>query len=230
MKKIKTDYEIMEQFGLMQKESSFDPKQRDLYLGDVTPESIQELIEKITAINVYESDEYEKDVNSLNYLIKKRNVTIPEDTEIDNGEIEAIRLHIASYGGSLYDCLALINVIKNSKVPIVAIVHYAMSAGALITAVCHHRIGYELSTVMIHNLSSASWGQLQSMREDVKQSEVLEAKMIKLFTEYTKISEEKLKEVFEKKKDWYIEADECLELGIFDEIWEKAEVVADDGE
>ena len=34
----------------------------------------------------------------------------------------------------------------------------------------------------------------------------------------TKISKEKLEKIFKEKKDWYIESNQCLKLGIVDEI------------
>ncbi len=205
----------------MQQPEQFNPQTRDLYLNDVTPEAITELITCINAINTYESERFENDVASFEKIAHERGIDLPEGTEIKGGDIEPIRLHINSYGGSLYDCLSLISVIKNSQTPVIAFCHYAMSAGALITSVCHHRIGYELSTVMIHNLSSASWGQLQTMKEDITEMNRLEKLIIKLLTAHTKISKQKLKSLFEKKIDWYIPAEEALELGIFDEIYEQ---------
>lgn len=201
----------------------FNPaKDRDLYLGDVTPEAIAELIKKINMINKYEGEIFEQDALLFQTIADKRDINIAE-LQMLAGKIEPITLHINSFGGSVYDCFSLINIIKNSITPIQAQIHYAMSAGALIASVCHYRIGYELSTIMIHNLSSASWGQLGTMREDVKQCEVLEKKIIDILVNHTKIKKDKLKQVFREKSDWYLDADETLELGIFDEIWERGQ-------
>lgn len=199
----------------------FNPaKDRDLYLGDVTPEAIEELIKNINMINKYEGEIFEQDALLFQTIADKRDINIAE-LQMLAGKIEPITLHINSFGGSVYDCFSLISIIKNSITPIQAQIHYAMSAGALIASVCHYRIGYELSTIMIHNLSSASWGQLGTMREDVKQCEVLEKKIIDILVNHTKIKKDKLKQVFREKSDWYLDADEALELGIFDEIWER---------
>lgn len=201
----------------------FNPaKDRDLYLGDVTPEAIEELIKNINMINKYEGEIFEQDALLFQTIADKRDINIAE-LQMLAGKIEPITLHINSFGGSVYDCFSLISIIKNSITPIQAQIHYAMSAGALIASVCHYRIGYELSTIMIHNLSSASWGQLGTMREDVKQCEVLEKKIIDILVNHTKIKKDKLKQVFREKSDWYLDADEALELGIFDEIWERGQ-------
>lgn len=199
----------------------FNPaKERDLYLGDVTPEAIEELIRRINAINNYEADVLDSEISMFSSIASKRKINI-ENLSLEVGDIMPINLYVNSFGGSVYDCFSLISTIKNSTVPVRAFVHYAMSAGALIASVCHERVGYELSTIMIHNLSSASWGQLGTMREDVKQCEVLESKIINILVENTNIKKDKLKQIFREKTDWYLNADEALDLGIIDMIYER---------
>ena len=59
---------------------------------------------------------------------------------------------------------------------------------------------------------------LQDIVEDRKEMDYMNQQIEHYVMERTKISEERIKEIREKKIDVYIHPDEAIELGIIDEI------------
>lgn len=179
------------------------PKERNLYLAkQVTQESINDISKAIIDIN--ENDELLKKiyaVHDLTYTPKP------------------IKLYIDSYGGYVYQCLGLLGIMEKSQVPVHTIVTgCAMSCGFLISVAGHKRLGYSGSTYLYHQVSSAVWGPVKQMEEDVIETKRLQKIIEKHTLRYTNISKETLKSVYQRKIDWFIDSKEAIKLGIIDEI------------
>jgi ATP-dependent Clp protease protease subunit len=178
-------------------------KERNLYLyEDIDQSSVNKIIKEIISINKSDED-----------LIKMLNI----DDIIYKPK--PIKIFIDSYGGSVYPCLGLISVIKSSKVPIHTIVTgCAMSCGFLISISGHKRFAYKYSTFLYHQISNFSIGSIKEIEDNLTQSKKLQNVIESHTIECTKISVDKLTEVYNKKLDWYIDAEEAITLGIIDEI------------
>ena len=179
------------------------PKERNLFfIKQFDQASVGELTKSIIDING--NDEYLiklYDLHGLNYIPKP------------------IRIHIDSFGGVLIPCLGLISVIEKSKTPIHTIcVGGGISCGFLTLIVGHRRFAYKYSTPMCHQLSGGSVGKMTDMEESVEQSKKIQKLIEKIILEKTKITKKKLKEIREKKFDWYMTSTEALKLGVIDEI------------
>lgn len=132
---------------------------------------------------------------------------------------EPIEIYIDSYGGNVYQCFGLLSLMKNSKTPINTIVTgCAMSCGFMILISGHKRFAYEYSTALYHQVSSGVWGKLKDMQEDLAETERLQSIIESITLKRTKITAKRLKKAFTGKQDWFIPSDECLKLGIVDEI------------
>ena len=179
------------------------PKQRNLYIYDgIDLYSIQKLTESIIEIN--EHDEH------LTKLFGVYNL---------NYQPDPIKIHIDYFGGSVYQILGLISVIETSKVPIWTIsTGVSMSAGLMLLISGHKRFAHKYSTQLYHQLSSATWGTLESIKDDVKELKRLQKILEEIITSKTKLTKKKLKEINLLKKDWFLTPKESLELGIIDEI------------
>jgi len=71
-----------------------------------------------------------------------------------------VYLHINSYGGSLYNAYAVVDTIKNLRVPVYSVIDgCAASAGTIISVVCTKRFIGENAYMLIHQLSSHMWGK-----------------------------------------------------------------------
>lgn len=182
------------------------PKARDVYLyGDVDGEGIiPELIKQIQSID--------RDDQRLVHIYKAHGITyVPAP----------IILHISSYGGIIYDGLALISTMKTSKTPVDTVVDgYAMSMGLVIATQGRKRYCHALSTYMFHQLSS--WNEdtrkLKDIEEDLAESRRQQEIINNLILDRTKITKKMLDNNKRQKKDWYITAQEALKLGLVDEI------------
>lgn len=179
------------------------PKERDLYLAQqVDQASINALSKSIIEINNSDS-EIQKVALLYGFSYSP----------------EPIKIWIDSYGGYVYQCLGLLGIIDNSQTPIHTIVTgCAMSCGFLISISGHKRFGFSKSTYLYHQVSGGTFGTVKDMEEDVIESKRLQ-KIIEDHTlEKTKIDPDKLKSIYEQKKDWFIDSKQAIRLGVIDEI------------
>ena len=153
---------------------------------------------------------------SLLYLLAEDD---QNDKEKKNYEREPIKIYVSSFGGSVYDMWTLVDIILNSKTPIhTYCTGYAMSAGFKIFLAGTKRFASSHATFMYHTLSDWKEGKIQDIKESLEQSERLQTAIEEYVTSRTKITNERLAEVRDKKLDWFIGSDEALQLGIIDEI------------
>ena len=102
----------------------------------------------------------------LNKFIFNLNVKMLSKTGPLEYEPPPIKLHINSYGGSVFAGLAALDYIKNSKVPVHTIIDgCAASAATLMSCVGTHRQMHRNSCMLVHQLSGAMWGKFQEMDE-----------------------------------------------------------------
>ena len=148
---------------------------------------------------------------------------LAEDDEKDKKEKdykrEPIKIYINSYGGGIYDMLGLIDIIVNSKTPIYTYcTGYAMSAAFKIFLAGHKRYCYKHSTFMFHQMNCCRSGEYQDLVEDRKEMDWLNEKNEEFVIERTNLTKDDIKEIREKKKDFYIHSDEAEKYGIVNEV------------
>jgi ATP-dependent Clp protease protease subunit len=179
------------------------PKKRDLFFNkQVDQSSIGELSQRIIEINA--DDEHLKKVYAIWGLEYKP---------------EPIKIWIDSYGGYVYQCFGLLSVMERSQTPIHTIVTgCAMSCGFMMLISGHKRFAHKLSTPLYHQVSSGAWGTVKEMEESIEESKRLQKMLENIVKDKTNISKKKLKEILDTKKDWFMTAEEALELGVVDEI------------
>ena len=167
------------------------------FYTDVNQDTCLDLNRKITALN--------KEL--LKYAIEY-------DCEPPN-----IYLHINSYGGCLFSAFSVIDTIKNSRVPIVSIVEgNAASAATMISMVCNKRYITQNSFMLIHQLSSASSGNFEALKDDFLNDTKLMELIYKLYRENTTMSEKEIKNVL--KRDIWWTSEECIKAGLVDGLWD----------
>ena len=131
-----------------------------------------------------------------------------------------IYIHINSFGGSVFDALTAIDVIKASKVPVHTIIEGASaSAGTLISVVGEKRYIRPNAHMLIHQLSAGYWGKMCELEDDFENNKMLMDKIKKLYIEHANIPKKELAEVL--KHDLWWGADKCLKYSLVDELWER---------
>jgi ATP-dependent protease ClpP protease subunit len=156
-------------------------------------------------------------VLKMNKLIFNLNYNLlPKSHFYDCGK-PVIKLHINSYGGSVFAGLSAVDHIINSELPIHSVVDgCAASAATLMSIVADKRYIQKNACMLVHQLSGVMWGKYAAMRDDMENSKMLMKKIKNIYREYTKIPEHKMNDIL--KHDLWWDAEKCLEYGLVDEI------------
>lgn len=178
---------------------------RTLYLSaDVNNQSIADICKQILSISEVDRKGTEK---FRNYIINP------------------IRLYIQSFGGSIYDMWALIDVIESSTTPVITYcTGYCMSAASLIFLAGHIRCMYKHSSIMFHQMTAGYWAKFNDIQIEQHQLEKLHKDMLKYIKKKTNLKGKFFKRIDDNKEDVYMTAKECLKFGVCDKIIEKSDL------
>lgn len=174
-----------------------DVTKRNIYIGEITPElgaAVESLIRFYNSVD-----------KSLNIPCEKR---VP------------IKLWVDSEGGDLISALTIMDAIELSSTPIYTINQGMAYSGGFFIFMCgHRRITFPRSSFLFHEGSISTGGDANKFENMAdfykKQRTQLKADVIS----HTKITEELYNE--HAKDDWWLTAEEAIELGIADEILTK---------
>jgi ATP-dependent Clp protease, protease subunit len=133
-----------------------------------------------------------------------------------------ILMFIDSYGGHVHSFMAIHDVMRHMLRCDVATlcIGKAMSCGQmlLISGTKGKRFITPSSRVMLHEISSGSWGKLSEIENDLGESKKLLRMWFDMITKYTHFTPKQLREMLNRGKDRYFSADECIKLGLADKI------------
>lgn len=134
---------------------------------------------------------------------------------LDSLNNNEITIYINSYGGSVYDGFAIIDVMRRIKSPVKTIcIGKAMSMAALILACGDTRQATDLATIMLHQPSGGFRGTTTDMEINVKEVVRLKKIFHNIIKKKTSIEDPEK----ELERDYYLDANEAKELNIIDEI------------
>lgn len=142
----------------------------------------------------------------------------------NNPNIGIIPIFISSYGGSAYNVVSMIDLIKSCEKPVATVcVGKAFSAGALLLAAGTKgfRFMTKHSQVMLHQVSSGSHGKTSDIESDIKNISYLNSIVLRNLAGDMGIDFEKgLKQIMRDNDnaDLYLNSEKCLSLGIVDAI------------
>lgn len=131
--------------------------------------------------------------------------------------IPHIKLHINSYGGSLFASLAILDTIRNLKSEVHTYVDGAAASAATIISIAGAKryIGKN-SMMLIHQLSTGAYGKFSELEDDMENNKRL-MKMIKdIYKQYTKVPMKNIDEIL--KHDLWFDSAKCLEFGLVDKV------------
>ena len=190
--------------ALLSVDDDFGSKSRTIYLYDVVDGiSMKQVIQEIESINASDAEVEQQ-------LVLKYGITPSR---------KPILLDINTYGGVVYDGLALIAFIEQSKTPIITRVNgYAFSMGLTIFLAGHERHMSRHGNLMYHQISSAVWGSLKEQEESLQISAGLQKQLEDYVIERTKWKRKDLKKIYNSKYDFYINAEQALADGFATKI------------
>ena len=132
-----------------------------------------------------------------------------------------IEIVFSSPGGSIIDGFELFDHIQHLRneghhITTGTLGYAASMAGILLQAGDTRWIGQQ-AWMMIHRAAFGAIGKTYEVEDEVKLVKRIEDRIVDIFTKRSKLTSMKIKRNWDRK-DWWIDADECLDLGLVDEI------------
>jgi len=129
-----------------------------------------------------------------------------------------IYLHITTNGGCICSAFSIIDCFKSLSIPVNTVIDANVSsAGTIISIHGAKRYICSNSYVLIHELRSGCWGKLAYIDDTYKNCLKIQEHINGIYLEKTKLTKKQLKELL--VKDLELNADECIRMGIADEIY-----------
>lgn len=141
-----------------------------------------------------------------------------DDLSLDVEERKPISIYINTNGGCVYNCLGLVSIMIASKTPIHTVVlGKAFSAGSVIFLAGHKRSMYRYATYLIHEGYTRTGGAMSKTKEEVEFfDKYTKNQMKEIITSRSNISMKLMDKMY--KTEWYMTAQQCLDLGITHEV------------
>jgi len=160
---------------------------------------------------------FSKDVghNSVQSCMSKLTQWHRKDPKCD------MEIVFSSPGGSIIDGFELFDFLqemrsKGHKVTTGSLGMAASMAGILLQAGDVRWIGHQ-AWMMIHRAAFGAIGKTYEVEDEVKLVKRIEERCLDIFVSRSKLTKMKIKRNWDRK-DWWIDADECLEMGLVDEV------------
>ena len=169
---------------------------RNIFIGDI--DNIADTVDAV--------------IRFWNNYDNQRNIPIDER--------EPIKLYIDSYGGSLTEAFTICDSIKLSKTPIWTInIGTAYSGGFLIAICGDRRYAYPHASYLFHEGATGNSADANKFRNFADFSQIQLEQLKNIILKHTSITSEKYKE--KQRDDWWITADEAVDLKVCDVITEE---------
>lgn len=192
---------------------TFNDKLHNIYIkGEVDEEMWSFLVDKINEMRGADDDVSENNTSALLALGLLTEAKRPP-----------VNIYLSTYGGNTYDMFAIYDEIKKLQETYevnLYCVGKIMSAGTIIMLAVDkkHRFAYPNTTFMFHTLSSFTYGKIKEMEEDIDEAKRVHNLMLKIYKENTSIPEDKLNDIYKRKKDLYMTAEQAKKYKIIDKI------------
>ena len=143
------------------------------------------------------------------------------------GEVSQINLHINSPGGSVFEGIAIGNMLRQHKARVVAHVDaLSASIASVIVASCDEVIMPENSMLMIHNPWTISMGNAKELRKQADDlDKIAESSVVTYLAKAgEKLTEEKIKQIMDEET--WMSAQEAYNYGLCDVVESANQVTA----
>lgn len=164
------------------------------------------------------ADVSEKEALELNKIMRHLDIEMEYLRQrLDLSENPPIRLFIHSPGGSFFSALSIVDTIKRCKSPVHTYIDgHAASAATLVSVSGVKRFATRNSFMLIHQQRMIWEGKHADFIDEIENQKHVTDTMKRIYLEKTKMSEKELQSIL--KRELHIPAEECLRLGLIDEI------------
>ena len=130
---------------------------------------------------------------------------------------------IDSYGGQVYALMSMISTIQHATLPVATIVEgKAMSCGAILMSFGAEgkRFCDPNATLMIHDVSSWTYGKVEDVKSSAKESDRLNTQVYHMMAQNCGKPDDYFLKIADKKKhaDWYLDAKEAKKHNLVNHI------------
>ena len=142
----------------------------------------------------------------------------------DHDNDSPLFMFINSVGGDLYSAFALIDIMRNSRREI-----YTVGLGSLMSAAFlifisakkgHRRIA-ENTSIMCHQFSTYYEGKEHDVKSSEKETRNIKQRMLDIIKQGCDMDEKTIKRKLLPPSDVWLTAQECVDLGVADAIYQK---------
>lgn len=147
-------------------------------------------------------------------------------------EIEAaykkMDIRINSMGGEVYAGIAIFNALRSSKADVTIYVDGIAASIASVIAACGKPVRMSrYARLMVHSVSGGCYGNKDEIRQCIDEIESLEETLAEIYSARCKKTKEEIKQLFFDGKEHWFTADEALQMGLVDSIYDTDPVPAD---
>lgn len=136
-------------------------------------------------------------------------------------QCQQIDVRINSNGGSVFTGIAIFNAFRNSQADITIYIDGIAASIASVIAACGKPVKMSrYARLMIHSASGGAYGNAAELRSTIEQLESLEKTLCDIYAARCQKSSEEIKAEWFDGKDHWFTADQALELGLIDEIYD----------
>ena len=164
---------------------------------------------------------------------------IGDYTEVQSGRIaqelmeaervsRRIHVRINSNGGGVYSGIAIFNALRHSQADIRIYVDGIAASMASVIALCGKPVEMsKYARLMLHSVSGGCYGNKQDLQRCMEEIESLEGSLSEIYAERLGMSQEEVKQTYFDGEDHWLTAQEALDLGFIDGIYDADPVPAD---
>jgi ATP-dependent Clp protease protease subunit len=135
------------------------------------------------------------------------------------GKDRPIVIYINSYGGSVDSLNCILDTLDSLPNKIITVcAGTAMSCGAVLLAYGDERYIGQNSRVMIHQISSIAFGNLNELKNEVGESKRMNDQIVRILAKKSKKSIKEIKDIFGKNLNEYLTAYGAIKHGLADKV------------
>lgn len=202
---------------------SDDSPNDELIKGPMSaPFDMQDRVEISDNRIYYYADVSEESVLALNKMVHNQVHKAKVHSAVNDIPVQScghVKIHIQSYGGSVFSGLSAMDTILEAGkvIPITTVVDgCAASAATFISIAGTKRLMRKNSYMLIHQLSSGFWGKYDEFKDEITNLDQLMSTIRKMYEEYTSVPVRELDKIL--KRDLWWDAAKCKKFNLIDEI------------
>ncbi len=143
--------------------------------------------------------------------------------KLENTDAETIHVHISSPGGSAFEGVTVMNLLKNHKAKVIVHIDGMAASAASVIAMAGDEIRMPANSIMmIHRASTIEWGNAANFEKTAKDLRKIDSALAASYKNRFVGEEGELEQLLDEET--YLTAEEAVAFGLADIISEEIEV------